>query len=91
MSEAEREQHRTPLEQSEERFRLLVESVSYYAMFMLDPEGRVLTWNSGAEEIKGYTAAQIVGEHFSKFYPADAIRSGWPEHELSCRRAGGSI
>src|SRR5690349_22426627 len=67
---------------SEERFRLLVESVRDYAIFMLDPEGYVMTWNAGAERIKGYRADEIIGQHFSRFYPADAIESGWPEYEL---------
>ena len=70
------------LRHSEERFRLLVEEVPDYAFFMLDPNGYVLTWNSGAERIKGYLAAEVIGQHFSKFYPADAIASGWPSHEL---------
>lgn len=70
---------------SEERFRLLVEGVKDYAIFMLDPQGRVATWNSGAENLKGYTAAEIVGRHFSGFYPKEALDRGWPEEEL--RRA----
>jgi PAS domain S-box-containing protein len=70
------------LRKSEERFRLLVEAVSEYAIFMLDPNGYVLTWNAGAQRIKGYTADDIIGQHFSRFYPADAIESGWPEYEL---------
>jgi PAS domain S-box-containing protein len=67
---------------SEERFRLLIEGVAEYAIFMLDPNGRVSTWNSGAERIKGYTASEIIGQHFSIFYPEDARESGWPDHEL---------
>jgi PAS domain S-box-containing protein len=67
---------------SEERFRLLVEGVTEYAIFMLDPNGRVSTWNSGAERIKGYTAGDIIGQHFSIFYPEEARQSGWPDHEL---------
>jgi PAS domain S-box-containing protein len=70
------------LRQSEERFRLLVENVRDYAIFMLDANGFVLTWNAGAERIKGYTAAEIIGQHFSRFYPPDVVESGWPEHEL---------
>lgn len=70
------------LRESEERFRLLVEGVHDYAIFMLDPEGNITTWNAGAERIKGYTAEEIIGRHFSCFYPQDAIQSGWPEHEL---------
>ena len=67
---------------SEERFRLLVESVRDYAIFMLDPDGRVLTWNAGAERIKGYRADEIIGQHFSRFYPPEALARGLPEHEL---------
>jgi PAS domain S-box-containing protein len=70
------------LRRSEERFRLLVEGVGDYAIFMLDPNGRVATWNVGAERIKGYTAKEIIGQHFSIFYPNEARESGWPEHEL---------
>jgi len=57
------------LRQSEERFKLLVESVRDYAIFMLDPDGHVLTWNAGAERFKGYRADEIIGQHFSAFYP----------------------
>jgi PAS domain S-box-containing protein len=70
------------LRQSEDRFRLLVESVREYAIFMLDPEGVVLTWNVGAERIKGYRAAEIIGQHFSRFYPPEALARGLPEREL---------
>ena len=62
--------------ESEERFRLLVSSVSDYAIFMLDPEGYVTTWNIGAERIKGYRADQILGQHFSRFYPEEDLRDG---------------
>ena len=58
------------LRQSEERFRLLVQGVKEYAIFMLDPEGHVSTWNTGAERIKGYRAGEIIGVHFSRFFPA---------------------
>jgi PAS domain S-box-containing protein len=67
---------------SEERFRLLVEGVSDYAIFMLDVNGRVASWNVGAQRIKGYAAEEIVGRHFSVFYPREVVESGWPEHEL---------
>ena len=70
------------LRESEERFRLIVESTLDYAIFMLDPEGRVASWNAGAQRIKGYSADEIVGQHFSKFYTADAVATGWPAHEL---------
>ena len=74
---------------TEERYRLLVEGVVDYAIFMLDPEGRVTTWNAGAQRIKGYAAEEILGHHFSRFYPPDAIASGWPEHELEVTRTVG--
>ena len=83
-----REQEQT-LRQSEERFRLLVEGVNDYAIFMLNENGEVATWNAGAERIKGYTASEIIGQHFSKFYPKDAVDSGWPEHELQVATAQG--
>jgi PAS domain S-box-containing protein len=70
------------LRQSEERFRLLVEGVRDYAIFMLDPTGHVVTWNSGAQLIKGYAANEIIGRHFSIFYPPDDVRDGKPEREL---------
>jgi PAS domain S-box-containing protein len=73
------EQH---LRESEERFRLIIESTLDYGMFMLDPGGHIISWNAGAQRIKGYTADEIIGRHFSTFYTPDAIRTGWPEHEL---------
>ena len=79
------------LRQSEERFRLLVDSVRDYAIFMLDPQGYVLTWNAGAERIKGYRAAEIVGCHFSRFYPPEALARGLPDHELEMAQRVGSF
>jgi two-component system CheB/CheR fusion protein len=70
------------LEQSEERFRLLVDSVQDYAIFMLDPEGRVISWNRGAEQIKGYKSSEILGKHFSIFYQESAVRSHLPDRNL---------
>ena len=70
------------LRQSEEKFRLLVEGVAEYAIFMLDVNGYVASWNDGAHRIKGYAANEIIGQHFSVFYPPEARESGWPEHEL---------
>lgn len=78
----QRKAHEEQLRRSEERFRLLVEHVSEYAIFMLDPNGRVTTWNSGAQRLKGYTAEEIVGKHFSVFYPREVQESGWTDHEL---------
>jgi PAS domain S-box-containing protein len=68
--------------QSEDRFRLLVASVRDYAIFMLDPTGRVSTWNTGAERIKGYKADEIIGKHFSTFYPREDVAAGKTEREL---------
>jgi PAS domain S-box-containing protein len=62
--------------------RLLVESVVDYAIFMLGVDGRVATWNHGAEKIKGYSASEIVGEHFSKFFSTEDVALGKPEQEL---------
>jgi PAS domain S-box-containing protein len=70
------------LRASEERFRLLVDSVKDYALLMLDPEGNVVSWNGGAERIKGYKAEEIIGKHFSRFYLPEAIAAGHPQREL---------
>jgi len=70
------------LRNSEERFRLLLESTPDYAIFMLDPQGRIASWNAGAQRIKGYRADEIIGQHLSTFYGPEAVASGWPEHEL---------
>jgi PAS domain S-box-containing protein len=64
------------------KFQLLVESVEDYAIFMLDPKGRVATWNAGAERIKGYQAREIIGHHFSRFYDEADVNSGVCEMEL---------
>ncbi len=85
----ERKRVEEELRLSEERFRLLVEGVQDYAIFMLDPDGRVATWNAGAQNIKGYTADEIIGQHFSRFYPTDVIESGWPAEELRQAAAQG--
>lgn len=70
------------LRQSEERFRLLVEAVQDYAIFMLDPTGHVMSWNAGAQRIKGYHAEEIIGRHFRTFYPPAVQAARHPEHEL---------
>src|SRR5436190_8941472 len=63
-------------------FRRLVEDVPDYGIFLLDPDGLVRTWNAGAERIKGYSSDEIIGKHFSTFYPQELIDAKWPEHEL---------
>jgi PAS domain S-box-containing protein len=70
------------LRQSEERFRLLVSEVTDYAILLLDPEGSIVSWNAGAERIKGYQAPEIIGQHFSRFYPAEDVERGKPAYEL---------
>ncbi len=65
-----------------DQLRLLVQGTADYAIFLLDPEGHVASWNTGAERIKGYRAEEIIGQHFSRFYPPDAIARNWPQHEL---------
>jgi PAS domain S-box-containing protein len=77
------------LRHSEERSRLFIEAVQDYALFMLDPEGNVITWNAGAERIKGYKASEIVGQHFSRFYPEEVVREGKPAWELEVARREG--
>jgi len=74
---------RSPAEQTgAEQLRLLVDAVVDYAIFLLDPGGRILTWNAGAARIKGYTAEEIIGQHFSRFYTAPDIARNHPAHEL---------
>ena len=68
--------------QESEQFRLLVQGSVDYAIFMLDLEGHILTWNLGAERLKGYKADEIIGQHLSRFYPSEAIERKWPQHEL---------
>jgi PAS domain S-box-containing protein len=72
----------TELRQVEQRFQLMVEAVQDYAIFMLDPRGHVSTWNTGAERLKGYKASEIMGSHFSIFYPEEEVRSAKPQWEL---------
>ena len=72
----------TELRASEERFRLMVQSVRDYAIFMLDPTGHIATWNEGAERLKGYKPKEIIGKHFSIFYPQEDLDAGKPPREL---------
>jgi PAS domain S-box-containing protein len=78
----ERRRAEEALRQSEERFRLLVSEVTGYAILMLDTEGRIATWNAGAERIKGYKSKEIIGQHFSLFYPREDVEQGKPANEL---------
>jgi PAS domain S-box-containing protein len=78
----ERRRTEIALRRSEERSRLFIDAVQDYAIFMLDPEGCISTWNTGAERIKGYKASEIIGQHFSRFYPEEDIRAGKPAWEL---------
>ncbi|HWI58257.1 MAG TPA: PAS domain S-box protein, partial [Bacillota bacterium] len=86
---AERVKAEQELRASEERFRLLVESVKDYAIFMLDPQGRVATWNAGAQRIKGYQAEEIIGKPYSCFFTNEDINAGKPERELAIATAEG--
>lgn len=88
---SERRRAQEELRRSEERFRLLVQSVKEYAIFMLDAHGCVASWNPGAQRLKGYTYDEIVGQHFSKFYPEEDIRAGKCEMELEVAEARGSF
>jgi PAS domain S-box-containing protein len=86
-----RERRRTEaaLRESEERFRLLVNGITDYAIYRLTPTGHVASWNQGAERIKGYKQDEIVGRHFSCFYPPEELSSGLPEHELQTASLAG--
>jgi PAS domain S-box-containing protein len=77
------------LQESERRFRTLVQGVKDYALYMLDPDGRVSNWNTGAETIKGYKADEIVGQHFSRFYTEEDRARGEPERALATAIAEG--
>jgi PAS domain S-box-containing protein len=85
----ERRRAQLELIASEQRFRLLVEAVVDYAIFQLDPNGIISTWNAGAERIKGYKADEIIGRHFRSFYAPDDIKAGVPETALATARREG--
>ncbi|MCG3115545.1 MAG: PAS domain S-box protein [Candidatus Manganitrophus sp. SA1] len=78
----ESERHRREVRESEERYRLLVDGTKDYAIFLLDPTGYVKSWNKAAERIKGYRPEEIIGKHFSAFYPPEEIAAGKPDWEL---------
>src|SRR5689334_9629328 len=73
----------------QELFLTMVAGVQDYAIFLLSPEGYINSWNAGAERIKGYRAQEIIGKHFSVFYPPEAIDRGWPEFELRAAASEG--
>jgi two-component system, sensor histidine kinase and response regulator len=85
----ERKQAEETLRQSEERFRSMIENVKDHAIIMLDPEGRVLTWNKGAERLMGYRPDEILGKHYSCFFPIDVCDNGTPEQLLQAALAEG--
>ena len=87
----ERREHEARLEASERNVRLLIDSVQDYAIFQLAPDGTISSWNAGAQRIKQYTAEEAIGHHFSMFYPAEAIRAGWPDEELKRAAAQGRL
>jgi PAS domain S-box-containing protein len=86
---SERRRHEEALLQSEERFRLLVDGVVDYAIFMLDADGIVTSWNAGAQRIKGYAPDEIIGSHFSRFYTDADVEAGKPWEELALARREG--
>mgnify|MGYP003638464162 FL=1 len=73
----------------EERYRLLVDAITDYAIYMLDPDGRVSSWNPGAQRFKGYQAAEIIGEHFSRFYTDEDRATGLPARALRLAQTEG--
>ncbi len=87
----ERKRVEDSLRNSEERFRLMASGIKDYANVMLDPEGLVVSWNEGAERTKGYRAEEIIGQPFSRFYPAEDIHNGKPDRELARATESGSF
>ena len=73
----------------EQRLQLLIEAVTDYGIFVLDPEGHIQSWNSGAQKLKGYSREEILGRHFSVFYPQEAVDRKWPQEELKLARERG--
>jgi PAS domain S-box-containing protein len=77
------------LRESEERYRMLLDGIQDYAIFMMDPRGQILSWNVGAELVKGYSASEIIGQNFSCFFPIEDIEKGRPEEILRLTFASG--
>jgi PAS domain S-box-containing protein len=77
------------LQESEEQFRMLLDGIRDYAIFMMDPQGQIMSWNAGAERIKGYRADQVIGRNFSCFFPPEEIERGRPQEILRLTAAGG--
>jgi PAS domain S-box-containing protein len=86
---SDRKEREEELRQSEERYRLLVEQVTDYGIFMMDEKGRIISWNEGAKKIKGYTADEVIGRYFSIFYPEEEILNNKPAMELKVARSVG--
>src|SRR5215475_4126136 len=78
-----------PQDSDNELLRLLINSIKDYAIFSLDPAGRVISWNPGAENLKGYSAAEIIGQHFSSFYTEEDRDSGLPARALALALSSG--
>ena len=87
----ERRQHEAELRREQERFRLLVDGVTEYAIIMLDKDGVVTSWNAGAQRIKGFTAEQILGKHISHFYTSEDVAANKPWQELAQAREHGRV
>ncbi len=81
----------TALQETAEQFHILVDSVEEYAIYLLDPDGNVITWNTGAQKIKGYSAEEIIGKNFASFYTADDVAAGKPQRNLREASRRGSI
>ncbi len=88
---ADRQSTESVLRATAEQFHILVDSVEEYAIYMLDPSGYVVTWNRGAQKIKGYTAEEIVGKNFACFYTAEDVAADKPQHNLREAARRGTI
>jgi PAS domain S-box-containing protein len=80
-----------PIDGDDRPYRILVEAIKDYAIYMLDPDGRVVNWNAGARRFKGYSADEIIGEHFSRFYSEEDRRTGLPQRALRIARTEGKF